>query len=155
MKDFGFTLIELIMVIIILAMLVAAALPKYVNLKIQTIEKSEDAIIAAIGVAAKTELLKRYTTGDDSTTFSNPFSMLESPPPYAVWFTPEDNYRWRYINLYPSSNYLYIHCLHYNSTTAYQGGANGTKGRFYALVHGGPQSGYLPGDCFKIFDLSH
>ena len=95
----GFTLIELIMVMIILGVLAAVAIPRY----LETIEKSEvaseDAIVNNIMVALENFAQNKMLTEGRRYWPDNPFdALVTKPQTYSLDGTPadEDN-EWTYV----------------------------------------------------------
>ena len=81
----GFTLIELIMVMIILGIMAAVAIPRY----LETIEKSEvaaeDAVISAVRSGLKQYANNALVDGGRATWPTNPFDVLaETPAGYSA-----------------------------------------------------------------------
>jgi prepilin-type N-terminal cleavage/methylation domain-containing protein len=134
----GFTLIELIMVIIILAIIAAASLPKFVNLTSESQKKTDDGVIGALNIAVKTKYLQNIASGTEAASAwpsSCPFTLMEQSPPNSSFFYPPDNVRWRYVNADPNGAW-YIHCPHYNATGGIWGDSgSATKGRFYVYKY--------------------
>ena len=100
-KKNGFTLIELIMVMIILGIMAAVAIPRY----LETIEKSEvaseDAIVNNIMVALENFAQNKMLTEGRRYWPDNPFdALVTKPQTYSLDGTPsdEDN-EWTYVVL--------------------------------------------------------
>ena len=98
-KKNGFTLIELIMVMIILGIMAAVAIPRY----LETIEKSEvaseDAIVNNIMVALENFAQNKMLTEGRRYWPDNPFdALVTKPQTYSLDGTPadEDN-EWTYV----------------------------------------------------------
>lgn len=137
-KIMGFTLIELIMVIVILGIIASVTLPKFVNFKARAIESNEDAVIGALKTAIQTIHLSYVVQGFPEswpapvlpTTIFD--LMAQAPPisyqaPIGDWtFTISDGQTWRY---YYGSAY-YIFCPHYYGAPGSAG-----KGRYYLYQH--------------------
>ena len=98
-KQNGFTLIELIMVMIILGIMAAVAIPRY----LETIEKSEvaseDAVVNNIMVALENYAQNKMLTEGRRYWPDNPFdALVTKPQTYSPEGTPcdEDN-EWTYV----------------------------------------------------------
>ena len=76
----GFTLIELIIVIVILGILAAVAVPKMGNIISQSAESAEEAILAQLESAAEIKALDNVLLTGYKTYPTNPFSELEKTP---------------------------------------------------------------------------
>lgn len=130
MKE-GFTLIELVMVIVILGILAAIVLPRFIGVNTKAIESQEDAIIASLKEAAMHQYLRNQMDGsipaDQKWPSDIPFTWLDSPPPYQNWVAGGDGVHWQYYKHEPGGAYM-IYCPHYNSTRWEVGLADGTKG---------------------------
>ena len=106
-KKNGFTLIELIMVMIILGIMAAVAIPRY----LETIEKSEvaseDAVVNNIMVALENYAQNKMLTEGRRYWPDNPFdALVTKPQTYSPEGTPcdEDN-EWTFVNFYtPDDN---------------------------------------------------
>ena len=80
MKQHGFTLIELIIVMVILGVLAAVAVPKYIDSIANAEEAAEDAVIANIMAGLKQYANNSlYTNGRESWP-TNPFDALDEKP---------------------------------------------------------------------------
>ena len=107
----GFTLIELIIVIVILGILAAVAVPRMGNIISQSAESAEEAILAQLESAAEIKALDNVLLTGYKTYPSNPFSELEKTPSGytngsdsgqddAWWFTSNKVYHRRNGNVY-------------------------------------------------------
>lgn len=76
----GFTLIELVIVIVILGILSALALGKYVDIKNQGYLTSEKYIIGCVRTAIALEHSRAKAKDIDPTIPDDPFSLLAQPP---------------------------------------------------------------------------
>ena len=98
----GFTLIELIMVMIILGIMAAVAIPRY----LETIEKSEvaaeDAVVNNIMVALENYAQNKMLTEGRRYWPDNPFDALTTKPQtYTLDGTPCDtDNEWTFVNFY-------------------------------------------------------
>ena len=95
----GFTLIELIMVMIILGVLSAVAIPRYLETISNAEEAAEDAVISNIGVALENYAIHKLVKGGRGIWPDNPFdALVTKPQTYSLDGTPcdEDN-EWTYV----------------------------------------------------------
>ena len=76
----GFTLIELIMVMIILGILSAVAIPRYLETIQKAEEASEDAVISNIGVALENYGVHKLIDSGRAIWPDNPFEALKDKP---------------------------------------------------------------------------
>ncbi len=76
----GFTLIELIMVMIILGILSAVAIPRYLETITKAEEASEDAVISNIGVALENYSIHKLVSSGRGIWPDNPFDALKDKP---------------------------------------------------------------------------
>ena len=76
----GFTLIELIMVTIILGILAAVAIPRYMTSVTKAEEAAEDAVISAIKAGLETYAVEQLMDNGRRTWPTNPWDALETKP---------------------------------------------------------------------------
>ena len=120
LKKNGFTLVELVMVIIIIAVLAAIGLPKFINLQSIAKNNSDNYIISSLQAAIKNKYLENLANGIspyDAWYLENDFfTLLKETPPYTIETEPwgentQDNVHWR---IYDAGVTVYIICPHCN-----------------------------------------
>ena len=96
----GFTLIELIMVMIILGILSAVAIPRYLETITKAEEASEDAVISNIGVALENYAIHKLVDSGRAIWPDNPFDALkEKPSTYTLDGTNADSdNEWTFVD---------------------------------------------------------
>ena len=67
-KQMGFTLIEIVMVLVLLGILSAVAVPKYFDLRDQAEQKAASAIVSEIQATLNGKFAKQLLDGDDCAT---------------------------------------------------------------------------------------
>jgi MSHA pilin protein MshA len=85
-KRSGFTLVEAILVVLIIAIIVMAALPKYLDIRTKAMIASEDAVIGALRSAISIDHMRRVANGINpkwpgSVVTEDPFTLLSQAPP--------------------------------------------------------------------------
>lgn len=161
-RGFGFTLIELVMVIVILGIIAAITLPKFANFKTNAIERSEDYIAGSINTAIKIYNTSYLTAGGDPSAYSsvNPFTLLAQAPANKIYWSPDgnptldaDGVTWGSFN-YPAFSVWYISCPHRNGTV--HGLANPSKGRWWIYKYAESGAYTQPyGTFWLASDLHH
>lgn len=76
----GFTLVELIIVMVLLGILAAVAIPKMGNTISSSEEATEDAVIAALKSAVELYAMDQVVNNSVKSYPSNPFAELDKPP---------------------------------------------------------------------------
>lgn len=82
-KHGGFTLVELVIVIVVIGILSAVAIPKFLSLRKDAEHGAVDATIGALESALSIYCSKQYLAGDQIVVH-NPFGDLSSSPPSYV-----------------------------------------------------------------------
>jgi prepilin-type N-terminal cleavage/methylation domain-containing protein len=141
-KESGFTLIELIMIIMVIGILSAVATVKMSDMRKATEINSENAIIVNIQTAINNEHLRNLSNGvpEDNAwpcnqlSSSSPLNLLEPPIPssYITRFRTTGS-DWMFMNDTTAGVWL-IYCPHYYGDWSY----NVTKGRFWVYCYRNP-----------------
>ena len=99
-KKNGFTLIELIIVMVILGIMAAVAVPKYLDSISNAEESAEDAVISAIKSGLKAAANDSLYTNGRASWPTNPFDALsEKPAGYSTDLTDADvDGEWTFSN---------------------------------------------------------
>lgn len=82
----GFTLLEVVIVIAILGILVAMAVPKYVEFRKEALKRSEEYVRGTLK-----EAMAIYMSRNENTPYQgNPFDLLTQSPPFKVCATIDE-----------------------------------------------------------------
>ncbi|MBU0501749.1 MAG: prepilin-type N-terminal cleavage/methylation domain-containing protein [bacterium] len=161
MKNKGFTLVELIVVVVLLGILSAMALPKFINMSNSAIEAKEDSVFGILQEAIAHQQLFNITNGvADANAWptDNPFSLLQQVPPNRLWdidsegVNSQDGTNWRAYHA-NTMNEWWITCPHYNGTYHAQ---SISQGKFLIYCYGPPvRAGYISGELRLYKDSGH
>ena len=105
----GVTLIELIMLTIILGILAAVAIPRYMTSVQKAEEAAEDAVISAIRAGLESHATEKLMENGRRSWPTNPWDALETKPAgYSnVDANPEERGEWRFVT--STQNIVHIH----------------------------------------------
>ena len=99
----GFTLIELVIIMVILGVLAAIAVPKMGNTISSSEEAAEDAILASLKSAVEVYAMDQVVNNSNKTYPSNPFDELDKvPESYTGIGYPDQDGEW----VFTSDNYV-------------------------------------------------
>ncbi len=162
-KEKAFTLIELVMVIAIIGILAAVAVPIFVSFQNSAFGAQEEGVAGAIRSAVAIKYSQNIANGTKSSAGDywpeeDPFTLLAQRPQYKIGNpnTDADGASW-VVRQVGGETAWYIHCPH---ATAWERGTS--KGRFYCYVYGpngwdwGGSLGKQPaGSVWLIKDAEH
>lgn len=118
-KKYGYSIIELVMVLVILAVLGGIAMPKFVRfMKVKAIEAQEDEIINAMRTAVELQHAYYMGLGYNSWPMGDPLSLITPVPPHFIrgWegFQVGDGTNWQSIQypVYTGLPAWWIFCPH-------------------------------------------
>lgn len=155
MKRAGFTLFEIVMVIVIVAILSVVATPIYLNLRPQAIESSEGAVVANLKEAIKHRYAQNIITGSsevEAWPSENPFDLLvKSPPHQSVLSAIQIDGYWKRYNR-STAKFWYIYCPHWDGDAM---GNNYTKGRMWVYCYSNSDPNYGLGEFVLFRDAGH
>ena len=99
MKQNGFTLVELIIVMVLLGILAAVAIPKMGNTISSSEEAAENAIIAALATAVEMFAMDRVVENSVKSYPDNPFDEMDKPPSkYTGTGIPTEDGEWTFFD---------------------------------------------------------
>ena len=114
----GFTLIELIIVMVILGILAAVAVPKMGNIISKSSDAAADAVIAQLESAAEIYALDQVILTGSKSYPSNPFNELEKKPSgYSNSFSTEEGSWWMDLTNIYHRGQGDLHTWSYNPNT--------------------------------------
>jgi prepilin-type N-terminal cleavage/methylation domain-containing protein len=148
----SFTLVELVMVIVIIGIIAAVAIPRFVNLSRNAQIASEDGVIGALKSAIHVKYMDNAAKGiTDALGGSywpsdNPFTLLAQAPPNRDKNITGDGVTWMAYHL--DDTVWYIYCPHY-----YMGGVY--RGRAWRYVYRPGDPSGLTGKVVLVLDGGH
>ena len=99
MKQNGFTLVELIIVMVLLGILAAVAIPKMGTTVASSEEAAETAVIAALQTAVELYAMDQVVLNSEKSYPDNPFDEMDKPPSkYSGIGSPSDDGEWTFFN---------------------------------------------------------
>ena len=106
----GFTLIELVIVIVVLGILAAIAIVKYVDIKNEAYLNKEKYMIGCVKEALAMEYARAQANSTTPGYPNDPFTLLSQPPPVVYESAEYDNISW-HVDFQEHNTYL-ITCPH-------------------------------------------
>lgn len=153
----GFTIIEMTLVIVIMAIMFVSTLPKFLGLKQKVSLSAEEAMVSSLRTAIQLQYLKNISSGSEPENAwpeEVPFELLEGRPQYMERTSGNivgDGVNWQFFR--HGVNAYVIFCPHYEGNPTAE---NVDKGRAWVYLYKDiPLWGHQLGDFWLKADEGH